>query len=236
MGRRLFTKPESRIFKPEYLLKAQHFFEKHGGKAIILGRFMPIVRTMVPMVAGAGSMTYHKFFTYNVVGAFLWAVCVTLAGYFLGSTIPGVDKYLLPIIALILIASVAPSAIHIWKENGEQIKAAARRRLAERRTLEESEQGRDDSRCAGEHQQHHANPPELGRVDPVEQGLTDSPAKERDRQEDHRQGELPRADESGPDHQQNPDQVHGRKVERDAGPKYARLRRAVSQQQYDRRT
>ena len=133
MGRRLFTKPESRIFKPEYLIKAQHFFEKHGGKAIILGRFMPIVRTMVPMVAGAGTMTYHKFFTYNVIGAFLWAVCVTLAGYFLGSTIPGVDKYLLPIIAVILVVSVAPSAIHIWKENGEQIKAAARRRMAERR-------------------------------------------------------------------------------------------------------
>jgi membrane-associated protein len=133
MGRRLFTKPESRIFKPEYLLKAQHFFERHGGKAIIIGRFMPIVRTMVPMVAGAGTMTYHKFFTYNVIGAFLWAVCVTLAGYFLGSTIPGVDKYLLPIIAVILVVSVAPSAIHIWKENGEQIKDAARRRMAERR-------------------------------------------------------------------------------------------------------
>jgi membrane-associated protein len=133
MGRRLFTKPESKIFKPAYLLKAQDFFERHGGKAIILGRFMPIVRTMVPMVAGAGTMTYHKFFTYNVIGAFLWGVCITLAGYFLGSTIPGVDKYLLPIIAVILIASVAPSAIHIWKENGEQIKAAARRRMAERR-------------------------------------------------------------------------------------------------------
>jgi membrane-associated protein len=133
MGRRLFTKPESRIFKPEYLLKAQHFFERHGGKAIIIGRFMPIVRTMVPMVAGAGTMTYHKFFTYNVIGAFLWAVCVTLAGYFLGSTIPGVDKYLLPIIAVILVVSVAPSAIHIWKENGEQIKDSARRRMAERR-------------------------------------------------------------------------------------------------------
>lgn len=133
MGRRLFTKPESKIFKPAYLLKAQDFFERHGGKAIILGRFMPVVRTMVPMVAGAGTMTYHKFFTYNVIGAFLWGVCITLAGYFLGSTIPGVDKYLLPIIALILIVSVAPSAIHIWRENGEQIKAAARRRMAERR-------------------------------------------------------------------------------------------------------
>lgn len=133
MGRRLFTKPESRIFKPAYLLNAQLFFDKHGGKAIILGRFMPVVRTMVPMVAGAGTMPYRKFFTYNVIGAFLWGVCVTLAGYILGDTIPGVDKYLLPIIALVIIVSIAPSAIHIYRENGDQIKAELRRRVEARR-------------------------------------------------------------------------------------------------------
>jgi membrane-associated protein len=134
MGRRLFTKPESRVFKPSHLVKAQAFFDKHGGKAIILGRFMPIVRTMVPMVAGAGTMPYRRFFTYNVFGAFLWGVCIPLSGYFLGSTIPGVDKYLLPIILVIIVVSIAPSAYHIWKENGELIKAEARRRLTERRT------------------------------------------------------------------------------------------------------
>jgi membrane-associated protein len=133
MGRRLFTKPESRVFKPSNLLKAQAFFDRHGGKAIILGRFMPIVRTMVPMVAGAGTMPYRRFFSFNVIGAFLWGVCIPLAGYFLGSTIPGVDKYLLPIILVIIVVSIAPSAYHIWKENGDQIKAEARRRLAERR-------------------------------------------------------------------------------------------------------
>jgi membrane-associated protein len=134
MGRRLFTKPESRVFKPAYLLKAQVFFEKHGGKAIILGRFMPIVRTMVPMVAGAGTMPYRKFFTYNVIGGFLWGVCITLAGYFMGDLIgDSIDRYLLPIIALIVIVSIAPSAYHIWKENGDQIKADVRRRMAERK-------------------------------------------------------------------------------------------------------
>ncbi len=134
MGRRLFTKPQSRVFKPSNLIKAQAFFDKHGGKAIILGRFMPIVRTMVPMVAGAGTMQYRRFFTYNVVGAFLWGVCIPMSGNFLGSTIPGVDKYLLPIILVIIVVSIAPSAYHIWKENGELIKAEARRRLTERRT------------------------------------------------------------------------------------------------------
>jgi len=133
MGRRLFTKPESRVFKPSNLLKTQLFFDRHGGKAIILGRFMPIVRTMVPMVAGAGTMPYRRFFSFNVIGAFLWGVCIPLAGYFLGSTIPGVDKYLLPLILVIIVVSIAPSAYHIWKENGDQIKAEARRRLAERR-------------------------------------------------------------------------------------------------------
>lgn len=134
MGRRLFTKPESRVFKPAYLLKAQEFFDKHGGKAIILGRFMPVVRTMVPMVAGAGSMPYRKFFTYNVIGGFLWGVCITLAGYLLGDLIgDSIDTYLLPIIAVIVVVSIAPSAYHIWKENGDQIKADVRRRMAERK-------------------------------------------------------------------------------------------------------
>jgi membrane-associated protein len=134
MGRRLFTKPESRVFKPAYLLKAQEFFDKHGGKAIILGRFMPVVRTMVPMVAGAGTMPYRRFFTYNVIGGFLWGVCITLAGYLLGDLIgDSIDRYLLPIIALIVVVSIAPSAYHIWKENGDQIKADVRRRMAERK-------------------------------------------------------------------------------------------------------
>ena len=134
MGKRLFTKPESRFFKPAYLDKAQAFFEKHGGKAIIIGRFMPVVRTMVPMVAGAGTMPYRQFFTYNVIGGFLWGVCVTLAGYFLGDLIgDSIDRYLLPIIAVIVIASIAPSAYHIWKENGDQIKADLRRRMDARK-------------------------------------------------------------------------------------------------------
>ena len=77
---------------------------------------MPVVRTMVPMVAGAGTMPYRRFFTFNVIGAFLWGVCITLAGYFLSDLIgDSIDKYLLPVILLIVIISVAPTAIHIWK-------------------------------------------------------------------------------------------------------------------------
>jgi len=133
LGRRLFIREESRFFKPEYPLKGQEFLQKHGGRAILIGKFMPIVRTMVPMVAGASHMEYKRFVTFNIIGGLIWAVGVTMAGYFLGNTIPGVDKYLLPIIAVVIIVSVAPSAIHIYRENGDEIKSEIRRRWAERR-------------------------------------------------------------------------------------------------------
>ena len=130
VGRGLFNRPESRWFKPKYLEKAEAFFEKHGGKAVILARFMPIVRTFVPIVAGVGAMQYRRFVVFNVIGAIMWAVGIPFAGYFLGSAIPSVDTYLLPIIAVIIFVSFLPSAIHIWRENGDQIKARARREVA----------------------------------------------------------------------------------------------------------
>ncbi|HEY8445862.1 MAG TPA: VTT domain-containing protein [Thermomicrobiales bacterium] len=130
VGRGLFNRPESRWFKPKYLEKAEAFFEKHGGKAVILARFMPIVRTFVPIVAGVGAMQYRRFVVFNVIGAIMWAVGIPFAGYFLGSAIPSVDTYLLPIIAVIIFVSFLPSAIHIWRENGDQIKARARREFA----------------------------------------------------------------------------------------------------------
>jgi membrane-associated protein len=144
LGRRLFTRSESRFFKPEYPIRAQFFLNKHGGKAILLGKFMPIVRTMVPMVAGASGMQYRKFLTFNILGGLIWAVGVTLGGYFLGSTIPSVDKYLLPIIALVIIVSVAPTAIHIYREKGDEIKAELRRRMAKRK-LDQSQEGGNHS-------------------------------------------------------------------------------------------
>lgn len=129
-GRRLFEREDSKLFRKEYLLRAEQFFVKHGGKAVILARFIPIVRTFV---SGMGAMEYRRFAIFNVVGALLWAVGVTLAGYFLGTTIPNIDRYLLPIIFLILLASVLPPAIHVWRENGDQIKAFARLKLDERK-------------------------------------------------------------------------------------------------------
>lgn len=116
VGKKLFQKEDSIFFHKKHLVRAQKFYEKHGGKAITIARFLPVVRTFAPIVAGMGDMNYKKFLAYNLLGAFLWAVCIPFAGYFLGSIIPGVDKYLLPIIAIIIILSVAPSIIHIVKE------------------------------------------------------------------------------------------------------------------------
>ncbi len=129
VGRRLFQRPESRLFRPEYLRRAEQFFEMHGGKAVILARFMPIVRTFVPIIAGVGAMRYRRFAAFNVIGALLWAVGLPIAGYFLGKSIPNVDRYLLPIILVIIVVSIAPTAIHVWRENGAEITALIRRQL-----------------------------------------------------------------------------------------------------------
>jgi membrane-associated protein len=133
VGRRLFQRSESRFFKSEYLVRAEVFFLRYGGKAVVLARFLPIVRTFVPIIAGVGAMPYGRFAVFNVVGAVLWAIGVPLAGYFLGSAIPGVDTYLLPIIIVIIVVSALPSIIHVWRESGDEIKAAARRQFAQYR-------------------------------------------------------------------------------------------------------
>ncbi len=134
-GRRLFRREDSIFFHKDHLLRAQKFYEKHGGKTIILARFMPVIRTFAPVVAGIGSMQYTKFLAYNVVGGFLWAVGLPLTGYFLGKAIPGVDRYLLPIIALIVLASIAPGIYHAvnTKERRSQILATAKNLISQKR-------------------------------------------------------------------------------------------------------
>jgi membrane-associated protein len=118
VGVRLFQKEETFFFHKKNLLRAQTFYEKHGGKTIILARCIPIVRTFAPVVAGIGKMEYRRFITFNVVGGFVWCYGVTLLGFLLGTQIPpeDVDKYLLPLIALIIIISFAPVIYHLLKE------------------------------------------------------------------------------------------------------------------------
>ncbi|MBI2019924.1 VTT domain-containing protein [Candidatus Daviesbacteria bacterium] len=111
-GRKLFSKEDSILFHKDHLMRAQKFYDKHGGKTIILARFVPVIRAFAPVVAGIGLMRYKKFVIFNLVGAVLWAIIIPLLGYYLGSAIPDIDKYLLPIVGLIVIASILPAIHH----------------------------------------------------------------------------------------------------------------------------
>lgn len=119
-GPHLFKKEDARIFKQKYVKEAQAFYEKHGGKTIIIARFIPIVRTFAPIVAGVGRMNYKTFLMYNVIGGFVWAAGVTYLGYLLGGVFErmgmDIDHVLLPLVAMIILISVLPPAIHILKD------------------------------------------------------------------------------------------------------------------------
>lgn len=111
-GRKLFNKEHSIWFHKDHLLRAQKFYDKHGGKTIVLARFIPVIRAFAPVVAGIGLMRYKRFVAFNLVGAVLWAIVIPLLGFYLGSAIPDVDKYLLPIVGLIIVASFLPILHH----------------------------------------------------------------------------------------------------------------------------
>lgn len=115
IGPKLFSRDDSLIFKKAHALKAQGFYDHHGPKMILLARFIPIVRTFAPIVAGVANMKYPVFFFYNVVGALIWTIGLVLLGYFLGSVID-VDKYLLPIVLLIVFLSFLPGIFAYIKE------------------------------------------------------------------------------------------------------------------------
>lgn len=115
VGPKLFKKEDSFFFNKKHLLKAEAFYQKHGKKTIVLARFVPIIRTFAPILAGVAKMNYSVFFSYNIIGAILWAIGLPLAGYYMGSVIPNVDLYLLPIILGIILLSLLPIAIEIFR-------------------------------------------------------------------------------------------------------------------------
>lgn len=124
-GPRLFQREDSRFFKRGHLLAAEAFYAKHGGKTIVLARFMPFVRTFAPSVAGAARMSYPAFTLYNVTGGILWVVSMTMLGYLLGEATPNVDLLLLPILGAIVLLSVAPPALHYWRDRRRAARATA---------------------------------------------------------------------------------------------------------------
>jgi len=114
IGPKIFTKEDSFFFNKRHIERSESFYKKYGAKALVLARFVPVVRTFVPIVAGVGSMAYSTFIIFNSVGGLLWGVCITLLGYFLGNAFPATEQYLTPILVLIVFVSVLPIARELW--------------------------------------------------------------------------------------------------------------------------
>ncbi len=127
MGAALFTREDSLLFNKKHLQRAHAFYEKHGGKTIIIARFMPIVRTFAPVVAGAGTMSYPRFLSYNVIGGLGWIWSMLLLGYGLGNTIPGVAQHIEAIILLVVFLSILPGIVAWLRERHAARRAAAAR-------------------------------------------------------------------------------------------------------------
>ena len=124
VGPHIFKKPNARLFKQEYLRKAQQFYDTHGGKTIILARFIPIVRTFAPIVAGTARMKYRRFLAFNLLGGALWVTTTIYSGYFLGRWLEArgieIDHVLLPIIFLIIFLSILPPLVHILRNKQQR--------------------------------------------------------------------------------------------------------------------
>jgi membrane-associated protein len=124
LGPRLFTRPKSLVFRPAHLEKANSFYLKYGGKTIIIARFVPIVRTFAPIVAGAAGMPYKKFAAYNVLGGFLWVFSMVLAGYFLGNMIPSLDQHIEKVVIVVVLLSLMPPLYEFLKARREKMREA----------------------------------------------------------------------------------------------------------------
>ena len=115
-GPRIFTREDSLLFNKRHLYRAQDFYERNGGKTIVIARFVPIIRTFAPVVAGVGQMKYRNFVFYNVIGGLLWIWSMLFTGYFLGRYIPGIDEHIELVILIVVFLSILPGIVHWYKE------------------------------------------------------------------------------------------------------------------------
>ncbi|HXX21287.1 MAG TPA: VTT domain-containing protein [Candidatus Acidoferrum sp.] len=120
-GNSLYGRKDSRFFKHEHLQHAHDFYERYGGKTVILARFIPIIRTFCPPVAGAAKMNYARYLTYDIFGGFLWVWSMVLAGYTLGRSVPNVEKRIHYVIAGVIVISLMPAVYHAWKVRANKL-------------------------------------------------------------------------------------------------------------------
>ncbi len=125
-GKRLFSKKEGIIFRQEYLERSEEFYKKHGGKTVLLSRFVPVVRTFAPVVAGIGNMPKPRFTSFNAAGAVIWTTSIILLGHWLGKRIPNIDKYLLPAVAIATLLTFGPTIIHLLRDKKFRTKILSR--------------------------------------------------------------------------------------------------------------
>jgi membrane-associated protein len=115
-GQALYSRPDSRFFKRRHLERAHAFYERHGGKTIVLARFVPIVRTFAPPVAGAAEMTYRRFVFYNIAGGLLWVCSTVFLGYFLGRAVPNIEEHIHIVIAVVIVLSILPGVYEVLRQ------------------------------------------------------------------------------------------------------------------------
>jgi membrane-associated protein len=121
-GKALYSRPNSLLFRRDHLIKTHEFYERHGGKTIVIARFMPILRTFAPVVAGAAEMTYRNFAVYNVAGGIGWVASMTLTGYFLGQAVPDLEEHIHLVVAVVIFLSLLPGII-AWLRARSQARA-----------------------------------------------------------------------------------------------------------------
>ena len=122
LGPRIFTREKSLLFNPKHVVRTQRFYEKYGPKTIVIARFVPIIRTFAPVLAGVGQMRYRRFVTYNVVGGIGWVASMTGAGYVLGQTVPNISKHMHVLVIVIIVLSCVPIAVEIYRERRKTLR------------------------------------------------------------------------------------------------------------------
>ena len=138
-GPMIFNRENSLLFRRKNLLAAKAFYDKHGGKTITLARFIPFIRTFAPIVAGAVSMNYRRFVFFNFLGGAVWAIGMTLLGYFLGrtlGTVEGIDKYFTLLVLAFFFIPGLPTLIHVWRDSKDDILAWIKKRLSRKQAPE----------------------------------------------------------------------------------------------------
>lgn len=137
LGRRLFRKPDGVVFRKEYIDRTEAFYEKYGSKTMLIAHFLPVIRAFVPLTAGAAKMPYGQFAAYDAIGDLVWAVVMTLLGYFVASHIPNIEHYIDPVLVLVVVVCLLPTLWHVSRDPKIRAALTARFKRSQRKKMDE---------------------------------------------------------------------------------------------------